>query len=167
MSLTSFELYFRFMYCIRHLVSSLIFHAVSGNSSRSPWGPLRRFALCCVFFHYQASLISLLCRRESLVLHFLLWWWFSHQVVSDSLRLSWTTAIRLLCCSVSLGISQARILEQVAISCSRVSFQPRDWTWVSCITGRLFFLTTWANREAYDLPQVVAMGETTCHKANL
>ena len=35
---------------------------------------------------------------------------------------------------------QARILEWVAISFSRRSFQPRDQTWVSCITGR--FSTT-------------------------
>ena len=36
------------------------------------------------------------------------------------------------------GILQARILEQVAIPFSRGSSQPRDWTWVSCIAGRLF-----------------------------
>jgi len=36
------------------------------------------------------------------------------------------------------GILQARILEWVAISSSRGSSQPRDWTWVSCVscTGR-------------------------------
>ena len=34
------------------------------------------------------------------------------------------------------GTSWARILEWVAISSSRGSSQPRDWTWVSCI-GRL------------------------------
>ena len=37
-------------------------------------------------------------------------------------------------------ISQARILEWVAISFSRVSSQPRDWTHISCI-GRQAFLT--------------------------
>ena len=31
------------------------------------------------------------------------------------------------------GISQARMLEWVAISFFRESSQPRDWTWVSCI----------------------------------
>ena len=36
------------------------------------------------------------------------------------------------------GISQARILEWVAISYSRGSFQPRDRTLLSCITGRFF-----------------------------
>ena len=35
-------------------------------------------------------------------------------------------------------ISQARILEWVAISFSTGSSQPRDWTQVSCIAGRLY-----------------------------
>ena len=39
-------------------------------------------------------------------------------------------------------ISQARILEWVAILFSRVSSQPRDWTWFSHISGKFF--TTWA-----------------------
>ena len=33
---------------------------------------------------------------------------------------------------------QTRILEWVAISFSRGSSWPRDWTWVSCIAGRFF-----------------------------
>ena len=44
------------------------------------------------------------------------------------------------------GILQARILEWVAISFSRGSSWPRDWTQVSCIVGRRFNL--WATREA-------------------
>ena len=48
----------------------------------------------------------------------------------------------------SSGISQARILEQVAISFSRGSFRPRDQTHVSC-TGRSFFTTEPAG-EPYD-----------------
>ena len=43
------------------------------------------------------------------------------------------------------GISQARILEWVAISSSRGSSQPRDWTQVSHIAGRFF--TIGATRE--------------------
>ena len=46
-----------------------------------------------------------------------------------------------------LGISQERILEWVAISFSRGSSWPRDWTWVFCITGRFF--TTWGTREPH------------------
>ena len=44
------------------------------------------------------------------------------------------------------GILQARILEWVAISFSRESSQPRDWTQVFCIAG--WFFTIWATREA-------------------
>ena len=44
------------------------------------------------------------------------------------------------------GISQARILEWVAISFSRGSSPPSDRTWVSCVAGRFF--TIWATREA-------------------
>ena len=43
-------------------------------------------------------------------------------------------------------ILQARILEWVAISFSRESSWPRDWTQVSCIAGRRRF-TVWATRE--------------------
>ena len=43
------------------------------------------------------------------------------------------------------GIFQARVLEWVAISFSRGSSRPRDWTQVSRIVGRCF--TIWATRE--------------------
>ena len=44
------------------------------------------------------------------------------------------------------GIFLARVLEWVAISFSRGSCRPRDWTWISCIASRRF--TLWAMREA-------------------
>ena len=44
------------------------------------------------------------------------------------------------------GVLQARILEWVAISFSRWSSQPKDWTQVSHIAGRHF--TIWATRKA-------------------
>ena len=46
------------------------------------------------------------------------------------------------------GISQARILEWVAISFSRRSSQPRGWTHLSCI-GR-WILYHWANTGAHE-----------------
>ena len=46
------------------------------------------------------------------------------------------------------GIFQARVLECVAISFSRGSSRPRDWTQVSHIVGRCF--TLWATRKALD-----------------
>ena len=65
----------------------------------------------------------------------------SHTVMSDSAIMGCS----LLGSSVR-RILQARILERVVISFSRESFQPRDWTLVSCIAGRFF--TSWATREA-------------------
>ena len=57
------------------------------------------------------------------------------------------------------GISQARMLEWVAISFSRGSSQPRGWTCISCIShnGRWIlylaggFFTTWATWEAQEI----------------
>ena len=48
------------------------------------------------------------------------------------------------------GIFQAEILEWVAISFSRGSSQPRDWTQVSCIVGRHFIVwakSGWQNKD--------------------
>ena len=47
------------------------------------------------------------------------------------------------------GIFQARVLEWVAISFSRRSSQPRDWSLVSHILGKCF--TVWANRKVPSL----------------
>ena len=66
-------------------------------------------------------------------------------VMSNSLRPHGLQSVRLLC----PRIVQANILEWVAISYSRGSFQPRDRTWVfclSCIGG--WILYHWATWEA-------------------
>ena len=59
----------------------------------------------------------------------------------------WTVAHQA---PLSMGISQARILEWVAISFSRESSRPRDGTYVSCVSciGRwvLYHCTTWEAR---------------------
>ena len=52
------------------------------------------------------------------------------------------------------GILQARILEWVAISFSRGSSRPRDWTKVSHIAGRCFNLC--ATREALKYKNIVS-----------
>ena len=64
------------------------------------------------------------------------------------------------------GIPQARILEWVAITFSRGSFQPRDWTWVSCIVGRFFTirastgaLNTIEKNKAWQLSEGINKGE--------
>ena len=50
------------------------------------------------------------------------------------------------------GILQARILKWIAISLSRGSSWPRDWTWVSCIAGRLPFEPSKALQESRLCP---------------
>ena len=56
----------------------------------------------------------------------------------------WTVAYQA---PLSMGFSQARILEWVAFYFSRRSSWPRDWTQVSRIVGRHF--TLWATREVH------------------
>ena len=46
------------------------------------------------------------------------------------------------------GISQARILEYVAMMYSRGSYRPRDQTFISCVSRQIFFFTTSATWEA-------------------
>ena len=66
----------------------------------------------------------------------------SYSVVPDYLRPHGACQAPL-----SMGILQARILEWVATPSTRRSFQPRDWTQVSCTVCRFF--TVWAAREAH------------------
>ena len=65
---------------------------------------------------------------------------FSHVQLLATL---WTVTCQA---SVSLGSSQARILDWVVISFSRESFQSRDQTHVSCIGRQILY--HWATREA-------------------
>ena len=52
--------------------------------------------------------------------------------------------------SFDCGILQARILEWVSLPSSRGSFQPRDWTWVSCLlywqVGRFSHVNSYIHR---------------------
>ena len=50
--------------------------------------------------------------------------------------------------TVCLEILQPRIVEWVAISFSRGSSWPRDWTQISCIVGRFF--PVWTTRKALE-----------------
>ena len=62
------------------------------------------------------------------------------------------------------GISQARILEWVAISFFRVSFWPKDWTQVSC-SGR-WILYHWATRDDQKVVQeqdIYTVVKVSCH----
>ena len=53
------------------------------------------------------------------------------------------------------GIFQTRIIECIDIPFSRVSSQPRDWTWVSCTAGRF-----WATREAQNITKLFHYNKT-------
>ena len=68
----------------------------------------------------------------------------SHSILSNSLCpmdcSPWGSSIH--------GILQAKILEWVAISFSRGSTWPRDWTQVSCFAGGFF--TVWATTETLE-----------------
>ena len=57
------------------------------------------------------------------------------------------SCVRLFVTTWTMWNSPDQILEWVAVPFSRRSSQPRDWTGVSCITGRFF--TNWATRKAY------------------
>ena len=72
----------------------------------------------------------------------------SLSVGSDSFATPWTVAHQA---PLFMRILPARILEWVAISISRGSSQPRDWTRVSSIAGRFF--TIWATRQAHVLSE--------------
>ena len=78
--------------------------------------------------------------------------------MSDSLT-PWTSPS-----GSSRGVFQARVLECAAISFSRGSSQPREWTWVSCIADRHF--TIWATREVQvymrELIQPKMSGQKQC-----
>ena len=81
-----------------------------------------------------------------------LWGLYELLIMPDLCVCVWITQLCLTLCdtmncsppgSSVHGILQARILEWVAISFSRGSSRPRDWTQVSCIAGRFF--TIWAS----------------------
>ena len=71
----------------------------------------------------------------------------SHAILCDPMDCS-------LPSSSVCGIFQARILEWVAISSSRRSSQPRDWTHVSCILAGRFFTTEPPGKYLCDLGSV-------------
>ena len=94
---------------------------------------------------------------------------WSSSVVSDSLR---PCGLYSPPGSSVHGILQARILEWVAISFSRGSSRPRDWTQVSHIAGRCFNL--WPTREAlmtgvtdHKTASVILLNHASFHTVSL
>ena len=96
--------------------------------------------------YYLSDLLYTFCPRPHLMIHLILSEWVSE------IALSCLTPCNHVHCSppgFSIhGILQARILEWVAISLSRGSFQPRDQTQVSRIVGTRFNLG--ATKEAHS-----------------
>ena len=121
------------------IVNKWVLNAVLGCSLRHWTGP--------IFSHYTLEWLYWLLKGFK---HY-------HEVKWSEVTQSCPTLCdpmdcSLLCSSVH-GIFQARVLEWVAISFSRGSSWPTDWTQVSRIVGRYF--TVWATREvqtlSYDL----------------
>ena len=129
-----------------------------------------------------SRIVSLLLRKtQSIQLYYQYIFWFRVQEIVSSGKKKvkslgrvqlfvtlWIVAYQAL--SVH-GILQARLLEWVAISFSRGSSRPRDWTQVSHIAGRRF--TLWATREAFiwqichththtKVPNLKKLGERLC-----
>ena len=83
--------------------------------------------------------------------------------------LSWLQSCLILCdpmdCSLPgssvHGILQARIMEWVAIPCSKGPSRPRDRTLVSCTAGRFFAM--WATKEDSTQKNILIAQQTFCH----
>ena len=97
------------------------------------------YYICMYYIIYDICIIIILMT----LINYILYGWYMH-------GLSYLT----LCDSTDCGppgfsvrgISQARILEWVAISYSRWSSQPRDQTSISCIDRQIFYhCATWKN----------------------
>ena len=86
------------------------------------------------------------------------WKWKVKEKLLSCVRLlatPWTVVYQVPPGSSSVhGIFQARTLEWVAVSFSRRSSQPRDWTQVSYIVDRRF--TIWATREVFKMLRLCA-----------
>ena len=97
----------------------------------------------------QTPFLTHHCLSQSLFPYYICHSFFIEKVKESEVAQSCLTLCNPLDCSLPgssiHGIFQARLLEWIAISFSRRSSQPRDWTQVSCIEGRRF--TFWATRE--------------------
>ena len=84
--------------------------------------------------------------------------WKSHSHVWLSVTL-WTATYQA---PLSMGFSRQEHCKWVAISFSRGASQPRDWTWVSHIAGRL--ITIWAIREYLSYNPTISLLNTYFEK---
>ena len=109
---------------------------------------MKRFCLVTYFYFLSQALVSLKL-TVSILLQILCWnpnpkcgirsWGLWEGILLWVFCCLFVTPWNVACQSSSVyGISQARILEWVAISSSRGSYRPMDWTQVFYIVGRLF-----------------------------
>ena len=114
----------------------------------------KRVAKLCGEFYEKAKVELNKWERSTMFLARLTWCYGHISFPCAKSLQSCLTLCKLMDCSPSGSsvhrISQVRILEWVAISSSRGSSWPRDWTWISRIAGRFF--TIWASREAPNFP---------------
>ena len=127
---------------------------------------------CCASFRCTAKRLATHTHISTLFLDSLSRWvvaecWIEFPVLySRSLLCCWlVTKLHPALCdpmnysppgSSILAIFQSRILERVAISLSRRSSWPRDWTHVSCISRWLLY--HWATKEALYLLSTLYIG---------
>ena len=116
-----------------------IFHLVNGNLSHRYI--FSQVSLQILLLPTKYSLLQLTCCTS------LLW---TSEVAQSCLTL-WDPMDCSLPGASIHGIFQERVMEWVAISFSRVSSRPRDWTQVSNIAGRRF--TVWATKEALTVAE--------------
>ena len=95
---------------------------------------------------YLRKCLSPFCLKSTDLISVTIDYYYFFFYCSRLVTQSWPTLCDLVECSPLgssvHGLLQARILGWVAISFSRGSSWPRDWTPVSCIAG--IFLTDWA-----------------------
>ena len=104
----------------------------------------------CQFINYKVLLISSKEEEQIKENRKIIWKQSISESESEVTQLCLTLCDPMDCSlpgSSVNGIFHATVLEWVAISFSRGSCWPRDWTQVSCIVGRCF--TIWATREVW------------------
>ena len=123
-------------------LNNLFFPLIYRKSLFLPGRQTGTFLLCSGSINGKHELIS--NHRKSLCCCCL--------VAKSCSTLLWPRGLQLASSSVH-GISQARVLQWAAISSSRGTFWPRDWTCVSCIGRQAVY--HWVSREAHTEKQML------------
>ena len=112
-------------------------------------------------FHHR-RIFHCVCRSL-----FYCWWAFTYFLCSVAQSQSCLTLCYPMGCSLPgssvHGIFQTRILGWVAIPFSKVSSQPQDQTWVSCVSciDKWILFTTEPAGKPWLRPQLLLLGNTT------